>query len=79
MRTLIPLILALLFAAAPTISHGAKPSCNSRSTCKAECEKTKEKIRSIQARMRQGYSASQGARMEADLRDLRKRRSKVCR
>ena len=79
MRTLIPMILALLLATDPAVSHGAKPSCNSRSTCKAECEKTKKKIRSIQAKMRQGYSASQGTRMEADLRDLRKRRSKVCR
>jgi len=79
MRTLIPVILALLFATAPVVSHSAKASCPSRSACKAECEKTKEKIRSIQARMRQGYSASQGARMEADLRSLRERRSKVCR
>jgi len=79
MRTLIPVILALLFATGPAVSHSAKASCTSRSECTAECEKTKEKIRSIQARMRQGYSASQGARMEADLRNLRKRRSKVCR
>jgi len=46
---------------------------------KAECEKTRQKIRQIQAKMRQGYTAKQGAKMEADLRKYRAIRSKQCR
>ena len=46
---------------------------------KAECEETKQKIRQIQSRMRQGYTAKQGVKMEADLRKLRAIRSKKCR
>ena len=46
---------------------------------KAECEKTRQKIRQIQAKMRQGYTAKQGEKMEADLRRYRAIRSKQCR
>ncbi len=46
---------------------------------KAECEETKQKIRQIQSKMRQGYTRRQGEKMEADLRKLRSIRSKKCR
>ena len=46
---------------------------------KAECEATKQKIRHIQAKMRQGYTRKQGEKMEEDLRKLRAIRSKKCR
>jgi hypothetical protein len=42
------------------------------------CQQTKEKIRKIQSRMRQGYNARQGIRMDEELRRLRKLRSKHC-
>ena len=45
---------------------------------KAECEETKQKIRQIQSKMRQGYTRKQGEKMEADLRKLRAIRSKQC-
>ncbi len=38
---------------------------------KAECEKTRQKIRQIQSKMRQGYTRKQGEKMEEDLRKLR--------
>ena len=46
---------------------------------KAECEETKQKIRNIQSKMRQGYTRKQGEKMEDDLRKLRAIRSKECR
>lgn len=44
-----------------------------------ECAEVKEKIRKVQAKMRRGYSAEQGVKLNARLLELRKRRSKVCR
>ena len=46
---------------------------------KAACEKAKEQIRSIQARMRNGYSAAQGIRYEERLRELKEKRYELCR
>ena len=46
---------------------------------KAACEQVKKKIRAIEARMRDGYSASQGIRYEARLRELKEKRYKLCR
>jgi len=46
---------------------------------KAACEQVKKKIRAIEARMRDGYSASQGIRYEARLRALKEKRYKLCR
>jgi len=45
----------------------------------AKCKLTKQKIAKIHSKMRQGYSASQGVRMDDELRRLRKLRSKYCR
>ena len=46
---------------------------------KAKCEKVKQQIRAIEARMRNGYSAAQGIRYEERLRALKEKRYKVCR
>ena len=45
----------------------------------AACEKAKQKIRQIEAKMRIGYSAAQGIRYEEQLRKLRKKRYEYCR
>jgi hypothetical protein len=46
---------------------------------KAACEKVKQQIRSIQARMRNGYSAAEGIRLDERMRELKKKRYKLCR
>ena len=46
---------------------------------KAACEKVKQQIRSIQSKMRNGYSASQGIRLEDRLRELKDKRYQLCR
>ncbi len=44
-----------------------------------ECQKVKAEIRKIQAKMRRGYSAAEGVRLNEKLLKLRERRLKVCR
>jgi len=44
-----------------------------------QCEKTKQKIKNLQSRMRQGYTRAQGEKMRSQLRELRAIRSKQCR
>jgi hypothetical protein len=44
-----------------------------------KCEQTRQKIEKIRSKMRQGYSAAQGIRMDENLRRLKKQRSKYCR
>jgi hypothetical protein len=78
MQTRPALILALLLASGPPGAAQADAGCYPRSACKADCDRAKREIREIQAKMRQGYSASRGAKMEARLRELRKLRSKLC-
>ncbi len=46
---------------------------------KADCEKIRQKIKQIQSKMRQGYTASQGEKLEADLRKDRALRARQCR
>jgi hypothetical protein len=54
--------------------------CNARPDCDAlACAEAKQAIREIEARMRAGYSRSQGEKYEARLRKLKRRRSKLCR
>ena len=43
------------------------------------CETVKKQIRSIEAKMRNGYSAAQGIRYDERLRELKKKRYKLCR
>ena len=53
---------------------------NARPDCKAlACEEVKLAIREIEARMRAGYTRSQGEKYEARLRKLKRKRSKLCR
>lgn len=51
----------------------------SAATDRAACEKVKQQIREIEARMRNGYTAAQGIRLEARLRKLKDKRYKLCR
>ena len=78
MRPLGASLVLLLLAYGLVDAQQRVARCYPKSACKAECDATKQEIRKIQAKMRQGYSASQGAKMEAKLRDLRKRRSRLC-
>ena len=43
------------------------------------CEEIKQEIRTIQSKMRAGYSRAQGEKLRARLRTLRALRSKACR
>ena len=43
------------------------------------CEAVKAKIRYVESRMRAGYTAKQGIRLEERLRELRRKRSRLCR
>ena len=45
----------------------------------AECRKVKEQIRKLEARMRRPYSASQGIRLDERMRELKRKRYRVCR
>jgi hypothetical protein len=46
---------------------------------KAACAKVKEKIRTIESKMRSGYTRAQGEKYEAKLRELRAERYHLCR
>ncbi len=43
------------------------------------CAEVKARIRAIQDRMRTGYTASQGVKLDARLRRLHEKRRRVCR
>ncbi len=45
----------------------------------AACAEVKEKIRTIQSKMRSGYTRAQGEKYEQRLRELRAKRYKLCR
>lgn len=45
----------------------------------AACAEVKEKIRTIESRMRAGYTRAQGERYENRLRELKAKRYKHCR
>ena len=64
------LLIFFITIAQPAAAH---------SSCKAECTKVKEQIRTIEAKMRGGYTRAQGERFEARLRELKARRHKLCR
>lgn len=69
-EVLVPVLLAALIST----SASAGPPDE-----KAKCEKIKQQIRAIEARMRDGYSAAQGIRYETRLRELKEKRYKICR
>ena len=71
MKTLVwTLALTLLFAT---------PAEASRRTDAAACAEVKEKIRTIESRMRAGYTRAQGERYNEKLRELKAKRAKLCR
>ena len=43
------------------------------------CEEIRQRIETLYAKMRSGYSRAQGEKMEAELRKLRALRRKACR
>ena len=65
------LLCCAVFLVTPADAH----DCNKRDRCEA----IKEKIRNVESRMRQGYSAAQGIRLDERLRKLREQRRKACR
>ena len=46
---------------------------------KLACEVVKEKIRTIESKMRAGYTRAQGEKYEAKLRELKTKRYRLCR
>jgi len=67
------IIVALLCSALLTVP------ANAHNDREVECEKTKQKIKKLESKMRQGYSRAQGERWREQLRELRAVRSKQCR
>ena len=67
-------ILVLYGLMAMTPAHAAPD----REAKKKACTEVKLKIRKLESRMRAGYSAAQGIRLEEKLRKLKKVRYRVC-
>lgn len=67
-------VLLILLVLSPGVTAYAHDSC-----ARLECQKTRQKIARIESKMRRGYSVSAGEKMKEDLRQLRRRRSRVCR
>lgn len=63
----------------PLLVLATQPTVYAHDTCgKAECAEIKQKIRTIEAKMRSGYTRAQGERYESRLRELRAKRHKAC-
>ena len=72
--------IVVTFIAMLAMLPGAIQNGYAHQDCKKQdCEKTRQKIAKIESKMRQGYRASQGVKMDDELRRLRKLRSKQCR
>lgn len=67
------LIVCGLLAASPS------DAADDRKARKKACIEVKQKIRKLESRMRAGYSASQGIRLDEKLRALKRERYRVCR
>ena len=65
------MLLFLVLLNAPADAHGNRD--------KALCAEVKEKIRTIESKMRSGYTRAQGEKYEARLRELKAKRYKICR
>lgn len=65
-------MLLIVFLCLPVAEAGSKRD-------EAACAEVKEKIRTIESRMRAGYTRAQGERYEERLRELRAKRHKICR
>ena len=64
-------LLLLILAALPVSANGK--------TDEEACEKVEQQIRAIQGKMRNGYSAAQGIRLDERMRALKDKRYKLCR
>lgn len=64
-------LLFLLLIQFPAEAHNKRD--------KAACAEVKQKIRTIESKMRSGYTRAQGERYEARLRELRAKRYELCR
>lgn len=62
----------------PILTLTATPGHTHDYCAKAKCEETRQRIKKIESKMRQGYSASQGEKLAEELRKQRKLRSKRC-
>lgn len=71
MKGITLLLLAAAVLAFPARAHDKAAA--------AECAEIKAKIRAIESRMRAGYTAAQGRKLEERLRKLKAKRFKVCR
>lgn len=69
MRTALSVILVIAAQAAMSAEPADRKAC----------EKVKRDIARLESRMRAGYTAKQGRRLEERLRELRVRRYRVCR
>ena len=79
-RTVIAAVVAsvLGFASVATLPVTETAWAGSQKDEKA-CNEVKTRIRAIQDRMRSGYTASQGIRLDKKLRRLKEKRRRVCR
>lgn len=66
---LLPVVTLLLFAALAAADDKRE----------ADCAKVKAQIRKLESRMRRGYTAAQGVKLDARMRELKDRRYRVCR
>lgn len=65
-------------ALAILIPMGMTPSLAADKSRELRCEEIRQRIETLYARMRSGYTRSQGEKMEAELRKLRALRRKAC-
>ena len=75
MRQLV-LLSSLLLAWDGSAAGAAVPGARDAD---AECRKVRAQIERLHARMRAGYRAETGNRLAERLRELKKRRAKLCR
>ncbi len=71
MRFVLVVVLLSILSSAASHAHNV--------CAKAKCEEIRQKIKKVQAKMRQGYTRAQGEKMEAELKSLRAIRSQRCR
>ncbi len=79
LTTLIALVLAAAFAATDHAGTARADPVDRGVPDRDACDKVKRDIRRIESRLRAGYTARQGVRLEERLRELKERRRKVCR
>jgi len=71
MKYITRMLLVLLMFHVPASAH--------EKSSKAECAEVKAQIRTIESKMRSGYSRAQGQKYEDKLRELKAKRYKLCR